>query len=125
MDLKNNIALLLLQIIFYRQQELCHLDKSLDSDTLMTDPIIDDAILHKFRNHKLVELHAADLSGIRLRILKNLVKELFEKGLPDDEGPVNVVSLANFYYSQRIRELESEELPKIRNELIRDLHDAQ
>ncbi|CAR22887.1 Swc7p [Lachancea thermotolerans CBS 6340] len=114
MGLKSNVALLLLQIVLYRQQELLHMDKTLDNDQLLADPVLDEMILSKFANHRLVRMYAPELSGIQLRTLKGIVRELFEQGLPDDDVPVTVVTLANHFYYTRVQELEREQIPELK-----------
>ncbi|SCV05941.1 LANO_0H18558g1_1 [Lachancea nothofagi CBS 11611] len=117
MDLKANVALLLLQIVLYRQQELSHADKSLKLDDLLQEPIVDDIILTKFNTHRLVKLYASGLSGLQLRTLKGIVRSLFNKGLPDKNAPVTVVTLANYYYYTRVAELEQEQIPKLKKQI--------
>lgn len=56
MDCPSNIVLLLLQLVLQRQQTLAHRDKSVDLQTLLKDPVIDNDVLVEFKTHKLVQL---------------------------------------------------------------------
>ncbi|EDO18730.1 hypothetical protein Kpol_1055p87 [Vanderwaltozyma polyspora DSM 70294] len=119
----SNVILLLLQIILHRQQSISHKDKKKDYNLLLVEPVIDTEVLKEFQNHKLVKLHAPDMCNIQLRSLRLLVNEIFEKGIPEVEGniPVNIVSLANYYYAKRIKQIEDVELPRLRNEMKSNL----
>lgn len=116
MDYKSNIVLLLLQIVLYRQQELVHNDKSLDQEQLMKDPIIDEEVLEQFRAHTLVKLYAPELRSAQLRKLRNMVKDIFDLGLPDGQ-PATLVTLANHYYAQRVQELQNTEIPQLQTQV--------
>ncbi|CUS20270.1 LAQU0S01e02828g1_1 [Lachancea quebecensis] len=125
MELKSNVALLLLQIVLYRQQELSHIDKTLDNEQLLADPVLDEMVLSKFANHRLVRMHAPELSGIQLRTLKGIIRELFEQGLPDDDVPVTVVTLANHFYYTRVQELEKEQIPELKDKMQELLNERE
>lgn len=118
MELGANIALLLMQIVLRRQQELSHSDKSLDKEQLLKDPVIDESILAEFTNHRLVKLYAPDLQGMQLRMLRSIIRGLFEAGLPDKDAPVTVVTLANHFYYSRVAELEAEQIPALKQQIL-------
>lgn len=117
MDLKSNIALLLLQIILYRQQELCHNNKSIKYTDLLINPVLDDSILKSFSTHKLVKLYAPELHDLDLPRLTAIFHELFFQGIPDIKEPITIITLANYYYDKRIQELERDEIPKLKHQL--------
>ncbi|SCU77878.1 LAMI_0A02652g1_1 [Lachancea mirantina] len=119
MDLASNVILLILQIVFYRQQELAHGDNSVKLDELMLEPVVDESVLTRFRNHKLIRLYNPDQCGVQLRTLKGIVRDIFELGLPEESADVTVISLANHYYAQRIKELEEKELPQLQMQMRR------
>lgn len=89
------------------------------------EPIIDRALLVEFQNHTLVKMYAPELQTLQLRSLKSLVNEVFELGTPDvkstDETPVTVVTLANYYYTKRIEELQNYQLPMLRQNIMEHL----
>ncbi|CAI4035283.1 hypothetical protein SMKI_12G4330 [Saccharomyces mikatae IFO 1815] len=128
MDYPSNIVLLLLQIVLQRQQTLAHRDKSLHLQELLREPIIDGDILMEFKKHKLVQFYGPQYChDISLRGLKTLVKDIFANGIPnvtphsETNEPVTVVALANYYYVQRINELQETELPQLKEILLRKL----
>ena len=120
--------LLLLQIVLQRQQTLAHRDKSLDLQELLREPIIDNDILAEFKKHKLVQLYGPQYCcDISLRGLKTMVTDIFASGIPNaaqpsgNDQPVTVVELANYYYMQRINELQNTELPQLKEVLLTGL----
>ncbi|AET38771.1 Swc7p Ecym_3278 [Eremothecium cymbalariae DBVPG len=119
MEHKDNVTLLLLQLLLYRQQELVHNNRALDYERLLMNPTVDEEVLKRFTRHKLVRLYCPYICDIQLRGMKSIVQDIFTKGLKDNKGnvPVTLVTLANHYYRQRIQQLEKEELPKLK-ELI-------
>ncbi|SCU94415.1 LAME_0F07382g1_1 [Lachancea meyersii CBS 8951] len=123
MALKSNVALLLLQLVLYRQQEFSHNDTGAKLNELLVNPVVDEIVLDRFTNHRLVKLYAPELVKVRLRALKKEVNDLFSAGLPDKNMPVTVITLANHFYYTRVKELEQDQIPKI-NEQLRDI-DAQ
>lgn len=128
MDCPSNIVLLLLQIVLQRQQNLAHRDKSLNLQELLREPIIDNDILVEFKKHKLVQLYGPQYCrDISLRGLKTMVTDIFASGTPKapqpsgNDQPVTVVELANYYYMQRINELQNTELPQLKEVLLTGL----
>ncbi|AGO12403.1 AaceriAER048Cp [[Ashbya] aceris (nom. inval.)] len=119
MDYKDNVTLLLLQVVLYRQQELAHQDKTLDQMRLLREPVVDAVILERFSTHRVVRLYAPELCRLRLDELQAVVREVFARGLPGsaEDTPVTLITLANHYYQLRVQELELRELPKLK-ELI-------
>ncbi|CCD27112.1 Swc7p NDAI_0J02200 [Naumovozyma dairenensis CBS 421] len=127
MSYPSNVILLLLQIILQRQQVLSHKDKSLNLQTLLQDPIIDNEVLQQFNSHKLVKLYCPELSSMTRRTLQAMVHDIFQSGFgatsssPLEEQyaniPITVASLANFYYDKRLNEIQQEELPKLEQQL--------
>lgn len=119
MDYPTNVLLLLLQLILQRQQALVHQDKSLDLTALLKEPIVDKEVLIQFQNHKLVKMYAPELCNVHLRVLKSLVADIFMTSTPGDEthDGTTVITLANYYYNQRIAELTQDQLPRIRQEI--------
>ncbi|CCC72120.1 hypothetical protein NCAS_0J01410 [Naumovozyma castellii] len=120
-----NVPLLLLQIILQRQQVLAHKDKNLHMETLIKDPIIDDEILNQFISHKLIKIYTPDLSHMTKRSLKTMVNELFVEGLSTSQDPVTIVTLANYYYERRVKELETELIPQLKSQLQAQLQDER
>ncbi|CAI4644382.1 BCN_G0039320.mRNA.1.CDS.1 [Saccharomyces cerevisiae] len=125
MDCPSNIVLLLLQLVLQRQQTLAHRDKSVDLQTLLKDPVIDNDVLVEFKTHKLVQLYGPQYCrDISLRGLKTMVIDIFANGIPrnaqssGNDQPVTVVDLANYYYMQRINELQNTELPQLKEALL-------
>ncbi|AMD19914.1 HCL237Cp [Eremothecium sinecaudum] len=115
---KDNVVLLLLQMLLYRQQELKNKDKALDYEKLLEEPIVDEEVLERFTSHKLVKLYNPYLCTIRLWELKKTVREIFSKGLEDKSiAKLNLVTLANQYYKRRMNELQFKEIPRLK-ELI-------
>ncbi|CAR26541.1 hypothetical protein ZYGR_0H03550 [Zygosaccharomyces rouxii] len=125
MDCPSNVKLLLLQILLRRQQNLAHQDKSLSLPQLLREPIVDREALQEFQSHKLVQMYSPELCTVPLRTLKNMVSELFERGLPhranDPDEPVTIVKLAEYYYSERIQEIQDDQLPKLREQMLQYL----
>lgn len=75
--------LLLLQLVLQRQQTLAHRDKSVDLQTLLKDPVIDNDVLVEFKTHKLVQLYGPQYCrDISLRGLKTMVTDIFANGIP-------------------------------------------
>lgn len=125
----NNIVLLILQIILQHQHSMVGRHKELDIKKLMVEPVIDAEVLTKCQNHTMAKMYAPDIKNLTLRNLKFLVEEWFTTGVPDlPEEPVTLVTLANYYYSLRIQELNEELIPKIRadaKELIAELSEQK
>lgn len=120
MDYPTNIKLLLLQLVLDEQEKLAHDKKNLQLATLMTEPIVDANTLERFTKHPLAQLYAPDLHNLTVRGLRSAVRDLFDNGLPQTAGepiPVTVVTLANYYYMQRIKELEQDQLPKLKEQI--------
>ena len=120
MDYPTNIKLLLLQLVLDEQEKLAHDKKNLQLATLMTEPIVDANTLERFTKHPLTQLYAPDLHSLTVRGLRSAVRDLFDNGLPQTAGepiPVTVVTLANYYYMQRIKELEQDQLPKLKEQI--------
>lgn len=80
---------------------------------------MDKEVLTQFQNHKLVKMYAPELCNVHLRLLKSLVADIFMTGTPGDEthDDTTVITLANYYYNQRIEELTQDQLPRIRHEI--------
>lgn len=120
MDYPTNIKLLLLQLVLDEQEKLAHDKKNLQLATLMTEPIVDANTLERFTKHPLTQLYTSDLHNLTVRGLRSAVRDLFDNGLPQTAGepiPVTVVTLANYYYMQRIKELEQDQLPKLKEQI--------
>lgn len=112
MSIQNDsITLLLLQITLYRQQDLVHSDSSLNLDELLVEPIVDESVVEAFVSHKLVKLHAQELTSLNKITTKALITDIFKK--TQIEGPKNLITLANYYYSQRLNYLEKEKIPEL------------
>lgn len=128
MEYPSNVILLLLQLLLQRQQTLSHQDKSLNLTELLKDPIVDKEVLVSFQSHKLVKMYSPDLCYAHLRSLKSLVSDIFMFGVPSDEtdegDPITVITLANHYYKKRLKELEQEQLPQLRQEMVELFNDA-
>ncbi|CEP60425.1 Swc7p LALA0_S01e10594g [Lachancea lanzarotensis] len=118
MPLAANVALLMLQIVLYRQQELSHGEKGGKLNELLVDPVVDEVVLDRFTNHRIVKLYAPELEKVRLRTMKKEVADLFSAGLPDKNLPVTVITLANHFYYTRINELEKDQIPKINRQMV-------
>lgn len=126
MEYPSNVILLLLQVLLKRQQTLAHQDKSLNISHLLKEPVVDKDVLVQFQTHKIVKMYSPDLCNIQMRSLKSLISDLFERGLPADETEegeeiVDVISLANHYYIKRMKELEQNQLPQLRKEIMEEL----
>lgn len=126
MEYPSNVILLLLQVLLKRQQTLAHQDKSLNISHLLKEPVVDKDVLVQFQTHKIVKMYSPDLCNIQMRSLKSLISDLFERGLPADEteegeNVVDVISLANHYYIKRMEELEQNQLPQLRKEIMEEL----
>ncbi|SCU84340.1 LAFA_0D09428g1_1 [Lachancea sp. 'fantastica'] len=117
MALAANVALLLLQIVLYRQQELSHGEKGGKLNDLLIEPVVDEIVLDRFTSHRVVKLYAPELTKLRLRTLKKEVTDLFSAGLPDKNTPVTVITLANHFYYTRINELEMDKIPGINQQM--------
>lgn len=113
----NNIVLLVLQIILQHQHSMVGRDKELDIKKLMAAPIIDAEVLAKCQNHSMIKIYAPDITKLSLRNLRYLVEEWFTAGVPElPQEEVSLVTLANYYYSLRVKEIEDNLLPKIRTD---------
>ncbi|GAV52524.1 hypothetical protein ZYGR_0AG05150 [Zygosaccharomyces rouxii] len=125
MDYPSNVKLLLLQILLRRQQALAHQDKSLSLPQLLKEPIVDRESLQEFQSHKVVQLYSPGLCTVSLRTLKSMVSELFERGLPyKTEGPdepITIIKLAEYYYSERIQEIQDVQMPRLREQMFQQL----
>lgn len=127
MEYPSNVVLLLLQVLLKRQQTLAHQDKSLDISHLLKEPVVDKDVLIQFQTHRIVKIYSPDLCNIQMRSLKSMISDLFERGLPADEEEeegedvVDVITLANHYYMKRIEELEQNQLPQLRKEIMEEL----
>ena len=109
--MNDSITLLVLQLTFYRQQELVHQDPSLDLNRLIVEPIVDETILQQFVSHSLVKIYAPELTKLNLRSLRTLITTIFDDTELDEAK--TLISLANHYYSKRINYLEEEKLPEL------------
>ncbi|AQZ18256.1 SWC7 (YLR385C) [Zygosaccharomyces parabailii] len=125
MEYPSNVKLLLLQILLRRQQTLAHQDKSLELTELLREPIVDKEALQQFQSHKLVRMYCSELCAVSTRTLKSLVSELFQIGIPvqaeTPHDPVTLITLAEYYYSQRIEEIESQQMPELRQHMLHHL----
>lgn len=125
MDYPSNVKLLLLQILLRRQQTLTHQDRSLQIGQLLQEPIVDKEALQQFQSHKLVRMYSPELCTVSTRSLKGLVSELFQIGLPgqeeNSEEPVTIIMLAEYYYAQRIEEIETLQMPELRQQILHQL----
>lgn len=131
-ELPPNIVLLLLQIILTRQQEIVRMDKEQVLDLLLLQPILENGILQQFITHKLTQIYSPQVQSFTLRRLKTLLAEIFERGfrvensvgLPPSitnkfqDGPVNIVYLANFYYEWRLWELQESLIPSVQRDIV-------
>lgn len=125
MDYPSNVKLLLLQILLRRQQTLAHQDKSISLPQLLKEPIVDRESLQEFQSHKLVRMYSPELCAIPLRTFKSMVSKLFEEGLPyKTEGldePITIIKLAEYYYSERIQEIQEVQLPRLKEQMLEQL----
>lgn len=129
-ELPPNIVLLLLQIILARQQEICRTDKDKNLEQLLSDPILDDEVLHQFTSHALTQLYSVQLKTLTIRKLKTLVAEIFQNSFHSvaeysdvllerfKEEEVTIVTLANFYYDWRVMQLEQDVIPKAKQDIL-------
>lgn len=130
MDYPTNIVLLLLQIVLAEQEQLAHQIKNASLEDLLKDPVVDSKVLSQFTQHQLVKLYAPELAHMSLRGLKSVVRDVFDKGIPkefiektqesdenNDFSSVTVVTLANYYYSKRISELQDGQLPELKKQI--------
>lgn len=113
----DSIALLLLQITLYHQQELAHADSSLSLDELLVEPIVDNTVVEKFTSHSMVQIYAPELVPLNIRSIKGLISDLFTN--TNIQEPKNLITLANHYYSERLNYLQEEKIP----ELIQQMKD--
>ncbi|CCE61901.1 hypothetical protein TPHA_0B02290 [Tetrapisispora phaffii CBS 4417] len=121
----DNVILLLLQIILERQQNLSHIFQNQKAnkekyEKLLERPIIDQEILSRFVTDKLVIMYAPELCEMQLRSLKTLVLDIFNKGIEGEDKEsilVNVITLANYYYYKRIKDIEETRLPELRSQM--------
>lgn len=133
MDYPSNVILLFLQVILQRQHQLVHDDKTVSIEDLLVHPIIDSKILNDLQNHKLTKLYTPMLCTASLRTIKTLFNDIVEAGISADDSikvkeerlpeEVNLVALANYYYGKRINELESIEIPALRNAISNQVSD--
>ncbi|QEU62892.1 Swc7 [Kluyveromyces lactis] len=107
----DSIALLLLQITLYHQQELAHADSSLSLDELLVEPIVDNIVVEKFTSHSMVQIYAPELAPLNIRSIKGLISDLFTN--TNIQEPKNLITLANHYYSERLNYLQEEKIPEL------------
>ncbi|GCE98737.1 SWR1-complex protein 7 [Zygosaccharomyces mellis] len=125
MDYPSNVKLLLLQILLRRQQTLAHQDKSISLPQLLKEPIVDRESLQEFQSHKLVRMYSPELCTIPLRTFKSIVNKLFEEGLSCKtdglDEPITIIKLAEYYYSERIQEIQEVQLPGLKEQMLEQL----
>ena len=116
-EYSSKVRLLILQILLQHQQSLVMKNKDLDIKKLLVEPVIDIEVMNNCQSNTFLKLNAPTVSKLTVRNLRFFVEEWLSEGIPNvPKEETTIITLANYYYSKRIKELEEKELPTLRSE---------